>query len=201
MDKFVFTVPEPPDMSETVTGGASAPPLGGARKDSALRAEAGDGPPPPPAGAKTSKLKVIIAGVVCLVVLGGGITFWERGRLVQTVEKDVASKKEMADAVLHPPIILGIPPIISNLDNGDGRPVYVKITAKVEISGASDEASLQDKIPEIEDIFQTYLHETRPQDIRGNGIYRLREAIMRRLRVDMAPLVVTNVYLVEFLVQ
>ncbi|CAP55646.1 flagellar basal body-associated FliL family protein [Gluconacetobacter diazotrophicus] len=190
-------------MSETATGGPTASPLGGARKESALRAETAETALPHRKDAKPAKRKLIIAaagGIAALLLVAGGVK-WERGGVAQKVEKDVASRESAADSVLHPPIILGIPPIISNLDSGDGRPVYVKITAKVEISGASDEASLQDRIPEIQDVFQTYLHETRPQDIRGNGIYRLREAIMRRLRVDMAPLKVTNLYLVDFLVQ
>ncbi|GAA4491400.1 hypothetical protein GCM10023158_04980 [Gluconacetobacter tumulicola] len=122
----------------------------------------------------------------------------KRGHLFHSVRTEVVTR---TDQVLHPPIILGIPPIVSNLDNGDGRPVYVKLTAKVEISGARDEASLQNMIPHVQDIFQTYLHETRPQDIRGDGIYRLREAIMRRLRAELLPLQVTNLYLVEFLIQ
>ncbi|GAA4486213.1 hypothetical protein GCM10023157_32240 [Gluconacetobacter asukensis] len=122
----------------------------------------------------------------------------KKGHLFHSVRTEVATR---TDQVLHPPIILGIPPIVSNLDNGDGRPVYVKLTAKVEISGARDEASLQNMIPHVQDIFQTYLHETRPQDIRGDGIYRLREAIMRRLRAELLPLQVTNLYLVEFLIQ
>ncbi|GBQ18853.1 flagellar basal body-associated FliL family protein [Gluconacetobacter sacchari] len=142
---------------------------------------------------------MLLAGLVVIILAAGGATmFMTKGRLFHSVQHGVARQ---ASQMLHPPIILGIPSIVSNLDNGDGRPVYVKLTAKVEISGARDEASLQNMIPRVQDIFQTYLHETRPQDIRGDGIYRLREAIIRRLRAELTPLQVTNLYLVEFLIQ
>ena len=171
-------------MSETVTDGAAAA--------NAADAHAG--------AAKKKKLVIIgVVVVVLLLLVGGG--FWAKDRFFKSVGSTMASNSKMAQDALHPPIILGIPTIVSNLDSGDGRPVYVKLTAKVEVVGAPNEAALQNIVPQIQDIFQTYLHETRPQDIRGNGIYRLHESIMRRLRVELAPLEVRNLYFVEFLVQ
>lgn len=177
-------------MSETVTGGAPASPAADAGKETEAAGTGASGK----GTAKKSKLKLVIGALVGLLLVVGGITVVEKDKLFKN-----AGQK--AHNVLHPPILLGIPTIVSNLDSGDGHAVYVKLTAKVEIEGATDEASLQNTIPEIQDIFQTYLHETRPQDIRGNGIYRLREAIIRRLRTDLAPLQVTNVYFVELLIQ
>lgn len=146
------------------------------------------------------KLLLIVAAVAAVLLVGGGFFAWKKSAVFQTTVKNHITKGGKLSG-LNTPILLGIPTIISNLDSGDGRPVYVKLTAKVEVLGASNEASLQNRVPEIQDMFQTYMHETRAQDIRGNGIYRLREAMLRRLRANMAPLQVTNLYLVEFLVQ
>lgn len=177
-------------MSETVTGGGAPEPFSGDALRQSMATEATH---------RRSGKKLLFVGLAVLVLAGGGGTlFMEKGRLFHSVKSQVATR---TDQILHPPIVLGIPPIVSNLDNGDGRPVYVKLTAKVEISGAQDEAALQNMIPHVQDIFQTYLHETRPQDIRGDGIYRLREAMMHRLRAELRPLEVTNLYLVEFLIQ
>lgn len=181
-------------MSETVAGGAPKFPAGEEKRESMAADTA-------TAGRQTNRKLMIAGGAALILIAGGGAALLEKGNLFRAVESDVAKDTKLAKGVLHRPILLGIPPIVSNLDNGDGRPVYVKLTAKVEISGARDETALQTTIPEIQDIFQTYLHETRPEDIRGNGIYRLREAILRRLRAELAPLEVTNLYLVEFLVQ
>lgn len=177
-------------MSETVTGGASGPSSGDERRES-IAAEA------PP---RRSRKRLLLVGVAVLLLAAvvGGVLLMKNGHSFHSVQSQAATR---ANQMLNPPIVLGIPSIVSNLDNGDGRPVYVKLTAKVEISGARDEASLQNMIPHVQDIFQTYLHETRPQDIRGDGIYRLREAIIRRLRAELTPLQVTNLYLVEFLIQ
>ncbi|MCH4142824.1 flagellar basal body-associated FliL family protein [Acetobacter peroxydans] len=171
-------------MSETVTDGAAAAKAAGAHAGAA----------------KKKKLIIIGAVVIGLLLLAGG-GFWAKDRFFKSVGSTMASDSKAAQDALHPPIILGIPSLVSNLDSGDGRPVYVKLTAKVEVVGAPNEAALQNIVPQIQDIFQTYLHETRPQDLRGNGIYRLHEAIMRRLRVELAPLEVRNLYFVEFLVQ
>ncbi|MFH7812822.1 MULTISPECIES: flagellar basal body-associated FliL family protein [Acetobacter] len=170
-------------MSETVTGAREA--------DAAAAVPRADAP--------KSKRKLMMAGAAGLVLLIGGGVFWEKDKIFTSkLKQNVGSK---AEAAMHPPVLVGIPPMVSNLDTSGGHPVYVKLTAKVEVSGVPNEAALQDRIAEIQDVFQTYLHETRPQDIRGNGIYRLREAILRRLRAQLAPVQVTNLYLVEFLVQ
>ncbi|MBO1324639.1 flagellar basal body-associated FliL family protein [Acetobacter sp. TBRC 12305] len=178
-------------MSETVTGGVPASSAGEDHKETASADTA----------SKLRKRKIMFLGVVILLLVIGGVAVGKFTHLFHFLGNDVSKQTKEAGSMLHPPIILGIPTLVSNLDSGDGRTVYVKLTAKVEIVGAKDATALQDTVPVIQDIFQTYLHETRPQDIRGNGIYRLREAILRRLQAELAPLQVTNLYLVEFLVQ
>ncbi|NVN42497.1 flagellar basal body-associated FliL family protein [Asaia siamensis] len=141
----------------------------------------------------------IIAGILALCLLGGGTYL--------AIHKGwIFGQATPASATTPPPgkqrtTLLTIPAVISSLDNGDNRPVYVKMATKLEVEGKESEASLKRFIPAIQDIYQTYLHETRPQEIRGNGIYRLRETLLRRLRVQVAPLKVTNFYITEFLIQ
>ncbi|RUT26207.1 flagellar basal body-associated protein FliL [Asaia sp. W19] len=146
---------------------------------------------------KRKRLILIVSSLVLLLTIGGaGYFAIHKGWLF--------SHKDSADPAGQAPTqttILAVPSIISSLDNGEGRPVYVKMTARVEIAGVQNEASLRRYIPQIQDIFQTYLHETRPQEIRGNGVYRLRETLLRRLRIEIAPLNITNFYITEFLIQ
>jgi len=142
---------------------------------------------------------LIIAFLLVLCLIGGGSYLAiQKGWLLGQ-----ASSGKMAGTADAPPrtTLLAIPPVISSLDNGDARPVYVKMTTRIEIEGKESEASLRPYIPAIQDIFQTYLHETRPQEIRGNGVYRLRETLLRRIRIQVAPLKVTNIYITEFLIQ
>ncbi|WP_438383698.1 flagellar basal body-associated FliL family protein [Asaia sp. BMEF1] len=148
---------------------------------------------------KKRRLAILIGAAIALCLLAGGGYFAVAKGWVFSHKNE---KTTQSDA-LKPgeTTLLAIPSVISSLDNGDGRPVYVKMTTKVEIAGTETEASLRRYIPEIQDIFQTYLHETRPQEIRGNGIYRLRETLLRRLRIQIAPLKITNFYITEFLIQ
>lgn len=146
---------------------------------------------------KRKRLVLIAALLTVLLILVGAVYFAiHEGWLFSN-----KNASDAADQSTSQNTILAVPSVISSLDNGEGRPVYVKMTARVEVAGIQNEASLRRYIPQIQDIFQTYLHETRPQEIRGNGVYRLRETLLRRLRIEIAPLKITNFYITEFLIQ
>lgn len=155
-----------------------------------------------PAAKKGGKKKIILLLGCLALVGGGGYVAWSKKLIpIAALQKGSVKEEKSAQSILTPPIVLSIPSATANLDNGNGKVVYVKMTASVEISGATNSPEIQARVPEIQDIFQTYLHETRPQDLRGNGFYRLRESLLRRLRADMSPLNVTNLYITEFLTQ
>lgn len=153
---------------------------------------------------KSKKAFFALIGVI-VILIAGGFFAWQKNYLpFLPSAKPTAGQKEQAHKgrdIFNAPLLLGIPSATANLDNGSGKTIYVKMTARVEIEGAPDIASLQGRVPEIQDIFQTYLHETRPQDLHGSGFYRLREALLRRLRAALAPLQVTNIYIIELLTQ
>ena len=57
-------------------------------------------------------------------------------------------------------------------------------------------------MPQILDIFQSYLRSTRPEELRGgDGTYRLREALMNRIDMTLAPVQVTDLLFTQILVQ
>ena len=150
-----------------------------------------------------SRKKLLLLVVLPLLLIGGGVGAWQAHFLPFGGGGKPAAKAAAAEnreAASHR-LLLSVPSATANLDNGAGRTVYVKMTASVEVEGADTLATLQGRIPEVQDIFQTYLHESRPQDLHGSGFYRLREALLRRLRVAFAPLNVTNIYITELLTQ
>ena len=57
-------------------------------------------------------------------------------------------------------------------------------------------------MPRVIDQFQTYLRELRVEDIRGSaGVMRLKEELLRRVNLAVAPTPVHDVLLKEMIVQ
>jgi flagellar FliL protein len=57
-------------------------------------------------------------------------------------------------------------------------------------------------MPRILDLFQTYLRDMRPDELRGSeGSYRLREELVGRAMVAAAPAQVRNVLFEEMIIQ
>jgi flagellar FliL protein len=57
-------------------------------------------------------------------------------------------------------------------------------------------------MPRLQDIFQTYLREMRPEELRGSaGTYRLREELLVRANAAVAPARVSDVLFTQLLVQ
>ncbi len=56
--------------------------------------------------------------------------------------------------------------------------------------------------PRVIDLFQTYLRDMRPEELRGSeGTYRLREELIARANLAAAPVHVVDVLFTELLVQ
>jgi flagellar FliL protein len=110
--------------------------------------------------------------------------------------------RSAAVAAVEKPILVDLPDIISNLDTGGHRASFIKVHAKLQVDHAAEVVVLQAAMPQILDIFQTYLRSTRPEELRGGeGTYRLREALMNRIDVTLAPVQVTDLLFSELLVQ
>ena len=57
-------------------------------------------------------------------------------------------------------------------------------------------------MPRLLDLFQTYMREMRPEELRGAaGTYRLREELIARANIAVAPAHIVDVLFTEMLVQ
>lgn len=157
----------------------------------AEEAETAGAEAPPPK--KNKKKLVMLAGALLGVVLLGGGGWYYKQHAAQAVKKDVP-------VVQEEPFLVDIPTVISNLESSSGRPVFVKLTAKLQVRGATQQQVMA-QMPEVQNIFQSYLHESSQADLNGNGIYRLREALLARIAVQIAPIEVRDVLFTEFLIQ
>ena len=144
------------------------------------------------------KRKLLLIGAAVLV-LGGGGAAWFTGvvpRLLHHEEPHIEAKASTA------PVFLDLPDIVANLNAGPRRAAFIKLKAKLELARAEDLATVQAAMPRVLDLFQTYLREMRPDELRGTaGTYRLREELVARTNIAAQPAHVLNVLFTELLVQ
>ena len=171
-----------------------------------------DGPAP-----KRGKRKLLLI-LVPVLLLGGGAGAWFSGLLPRLLghgaehvaegaaehgaagEKGEKGDKKVAE-VAPAPTFLELPDIVANLNAGR-RTAFIKLKAKFELSKPEDVAPVQAAMPRIVDLFQSYLREMRPEELRGTaGTYRLREELIARSNIAAHPARVLNVLFTELLVQ
>ena len=95
-----------------------------------------------------------------------------------------------------------LPDLIVNIQSVDGRQTYLKLRLTLEVKDASVATRLQQQYPRMNDMFQSFLRELRPDDLAGSaGSYQLRTEILRRVNLIAAPGKVDAVLIEEMLVQ
>ena len=151
---------------------------------------------------KKGKLLLIAIPVLLLGVGAGG---WFSGiipSLIGGKHKAAVDASKPVVLAAAPPVYVDVPEIISNLNVPGKRASYVKLHAKLELGGKADEAPVTAAMPRIEDLFQTYIRDMRPEELRGSeGSYRLREELINRASVAASPAHVTDVLFLELIVE
>jgi flagellar FliL protein len=95
-----------------------------------------------------------------------------------------------------------LPDMVVNIQSPDGRPTFLKLTLTLEMHDADLAHTLQGQMPRMQDMFQGFLRELRPEDLAGSaGSYQLRAEILRRVNLIAAPAQVDAVLIEEMLVQ
>jgi flagellar FliL protein len=76
------------------------------------------------------------------------------------------------------------------------------MVARLEVGRQDDVERVKLAMPRLQDMFQTYLREMRPEELRGSaGTYRLREELIARANLAAAPAQVTDVLFTQMLIQ
>ncbi|HEX3346536.1 MAG TPA: flagellar basal body-associated FliL family protein [Acetobacteraceae bacterium] len=145
--------------------------------------------------------------IVVLAALAGALCFagvlpLPAGLLHHSPGAKSAQEPTGEAAAAAAPVFLDIPELVTNLNAGPRRAAYLKLHAKLELGDARDLAIATAALPRLLDLFQTYLREMRPEDLRGSeGTYRLREELVARANIAAAPAQILNVLFTEMLVQ
>lgn len=162
---------------------------------SAISTPAQDVLPAAAGGSRRRKL-LLVAAPVLLLLLGGGA--WMTGLLGGGAAPAAAG----AERAVPPPAFVDMPDILTNLNAIGRRPVFIKLRAKIELARGDEAPQVQAAMPRLVDLFQTYLREMRPEELRGSaGTHRLREELIARANVAAAPVRIADVLFVEVIVQ
>ena len=170
---------------------------------------------------KLSMKMMLIAGAGALVVLGGGggaafiflkpkpdAAHAEKGgkdkKAKHGKEEKGGKGKEGASAVREGPdgvLFYTLPDVVVNMQTADGRSTFLKLKLTLELPDQESVDTLEPNLPRLQDMFQTFLRELRPEDLSGSqGSYQLRMEILRRVNLVAAPTKVNAVLIEEMLI-
>jgi len=95
-----------------------------------------------------------------------------------------------------------LPDMVVNIQAPGGQPTFLKLKLTLETHDAHVAEQLQAEMPRMQDMFQGFLRELRPEDLAGSaGSFQLRAEILRRVNLIAAPGKVDAVLIEEMLVQ
>lgn len=168
-------------------------------------------------GKKKLPMKLIIIGAVAAVLVlggGGGAAFFllaPKGDAKSAKhEKPKAEKpkgekgKGEKSPISYGPdgvVFYTLPDVVANIQTADGRPTFLKLKIALELPDESASEAIENNAPRLNDMFQTFLRELRPEDLSGSeGSYELRMEIQRRINLVIAPAKVNAVLIEEMLI-
>jgi len=178
-----------------------------------------------PAKKKLPLKMLIMVGAAALVVLGGGGTAAfvflkpkpeaagekgehgkekkkekkkeEKGHGGKEGEKGAAVVREGPDGV----VFYTLPDVVVNMQTADGKPTFLKLKLTLELPDEAVVEELDPNMPRLQDMFQTFLRELRPEDLSGSqGSYQLRMEILRRVNLVIGPSKANAVLIEEMLI-
>lgn len=105
--------------------------------------------------------------------------------------------KEGPDGV----VFYTLPDIVVNMQTADGKSTFLKLKLTFELPDEETAEALTPNLPRLQDMFQTFLRELRPEDLNGSqGTYQLRVELLRRVNLVAAPAKVNAVLIEEMLI-
>jgi flagellar FliL protein len=156
----------------------------------------GEGSTPPK---KKSRRGLMIIVLAVVLLIAGAVGYLAVSGIVKI---PFLSHHKTARAPAPQMQFIKMPELVANLDAGADADSYAKMQAELEVPDAVSAAAVNAQMPAIIDLFQSYLRTMQPGDLQGGeGLYRLREALLARANIIVAPADVQDVLFIELIVQ
>ena len=187
----------------------------------AAEGEDGEVLAPPPKKGLPLKLMIIAAAAVLVLGAGGTGAFLMFGpKPAPGAHKDAKHKAKKKDdakgrdkgkgddkngvQIADGPegvVFYTLPDIVVNMQTADGKPTFLKLKLTLELPDHDTVDVIEPNRPRLQDMFQTFLRELRPEDLAGSqGSYELRMEILRRVNLVIAPAKINSVLIEEMLI-
>ena len=145
--------------------------------------------------------KLVLFVAIALIVIGGGAG----GAWYFLAGGDTEAGEDAhgeAAVVENPLVFYDLPEMLVNLNTGGRKPSYLKVQIALEMEDQSAIEEVERKLPRVIDNFQVYLRELRVEDLDGSaGMFRLKEELLRRVNLSVAPTKVNDILFKEMLIQ
>ncbi len=156
-----------------------------------------------PSGGK--KKLIIIVAVVILLVVGGLAGAYFTGLLDPVIEMVIGPPTEgggSEEGPSGPSVFMELQPLTVNLNTSGRKARFIKIQVSLELEKEEDRPKIESVMARVMDRFNVYLRELRVEDLSGSaGMYRLREELLARIRVAVAPAKIKDILFKEMLIQ
>lgn len=166
----------------------------------------------PPSTAASGKRRLMVMVTGGLVLLGGAGAAAYAGGLFGTADAaphSATSTAEPAHDSAHDAALpaakvtfVDLPDIVVNLRTTGARMRFLRLRVALEVGDEAAGQSVKSLIPRLLDSYQLYLRSLAADDVGGaGGMQRLKEDLIARSNIAVAPTKVADVLLKEMLVQ
>ena len=155
------------------------------------------------------KTLFIVIGVVVLLILGvaGALLVGLPDSATETaVEEDETAVEEEQEEPLPVEEVLALPgdvfyelpELLVDLNSVSRRTAFLRLNLTLALTEESDRARVEKLTPRIVDHILAYLREVRAEEISGSaGMHRLREELLKRAAIAVAPAKVQDLLFTE----
>ncbi|BCW88164.1 hypothetical protein sos41_13020 [Alphaproteobacteria bacterium SO-S41] len=170
-----------------------------AKKEAEAPAEGADGAEKPAKKKRGLVMTLVMFGLPALLVLGGAAYFFLLSGGEEPAEGEHGAEHAEAGP---PPVFVDLPDMLVNLTAAGGERAVLKLVVALEVKDAEVAAAIDPVMPRVIDNFQVFLRELRVEDLSGSaGMFRLKEELVRRVNLAVAPSEVRDVLFKEMLIQ